>query len=266
MNTGTGLYAVGAGFWRRHALWPLLLFLLAFAAVEGLGLDRFIAEGLYFNRLTGRWLGSGTGDWWAHGLLHDDGRWLVRGIAAAALAIWLLSFLLLPVRRWRGPAGFMALAMVTSVAIVGALKAVTNVDCPWDLVGFGGHQPYVPLFAGRADYLPRAQCFPGAHASSGFALVSGYFAWREAAPAWARAWLVAGLLLGCVFAIGQEARGAHFLSHDLAAAGIVWMVQLGWYAAWMRRRSRAVQQGRGTARIDLRAAGQDGGAAALAAD
>ena len=152
---------------------------MAFAAIEGLGLDRSIAEALYFDRLTGRWRGSGAGDWWAHGLLHDDGRWLVRGIAAAALATWALSWFLPSARRWRGPAGFIALAMVLSVAIVGALKAATNVDCPWDLAGFGGHQPYVPLFADRPDYLPRAQCFPGAHASSGFALVSGYFDSRQ---------------------------------------------------------------------------------------
>jgi membrane-associated PAP2 superfamily phosphatase len=265
MNTRPGLYAdAGTGFWRSHALWPLLLFLLAFAAIEGLGLDRSIAEALFFNRLTGHWLGSGGGDWWAHELLHDDGRWLVRGVAAAAIFGWLASFVLPFARGWRAPAGFMALAMVVSVTLVGGLKAITNVDCPWDLAGFGGQQPFVALFADRPDYLPRARCFPGAHSSSAFALVAGYFALRDRAPAWASGWLAGGLSLGCIFAIGQEARGAHFLSHDLAGAAIVWSVQLALYAAWARRQSRAVQRGRHTAPGQRIA--QDGGDAALAAD
>jgi membrane-associated PAP2 superfamily phosphatase len=263
MNARARLYRdAGTGFWRSHALGPLLLFLLIFAAVEGLGLDRSIAGALFFDRQTGHWLGSGAGDWWAHQALHDGGRWLVRGIAAAAIFTWLGSFAVPAIRHWRQPAGFMALAMVLSVAIVGGLKAITNVDCPWDLAGFGGHQPYVALFADRPDYLSRARCFPGAHSSSGFALVAGYFAFRDRAPLWARAWLIAGLVLGCVFAIGQEARGAHFLSHDLTGAGAVWAVQLALYAAWVWQASRAVRRERRTAGANL----QDGGDAALAAD
>ncbi len=263
MDSQAGLYAhAGPGFWRSHALWPLLLLCVALAAVEGLGLDRSIAEALYFDRATGHWLGSGGGDWWAHRLLHGGGRWLVRGMAALAVLAWLVSLVWGAARDWRAPAGFLAMAMVLSVAVVGGLKAITNVDCPWDLAGFGGHLPYLPLFADRPDYLPRARCFPGAHASSGFALVAGYFALRDRALAWARVWLTSGLLLGCVFAIGQEARGAHFLSHDLAGAAAVWGVQLALYAAWVRRRSRAVRRGRRTApRHD-----QAGGDAALAAD
>jgi membrane-associated PAP2 superfamily phosphatase len=41
--------------------------------------------------------------------------------------------------------------------------------------------------------------------------------------------LAAGLAVGVLFAFGQEARGAHFLSHDLTSAILVWYVQLGLY-------------------------------------
>jgi membrane-associated PAP2 superfamily phosphatase len=34
-------------------------------------------------------------------------------------------------------------------------------------------------------------------------------------------------VIGIIFAIGQEARGAHFLSHDLTSALVVWVVLLG---------------------------------------
>jgi membrane-associated PAP2 superfamily phosphatase len=207
-------------FWRLHLWWPLLAFTL----------DRVLAREWYFNVHTGSWLGSGTGEWWARGLLHTGGRWVVRGVAAAALAWWALSFCFAGLRRWRRPAGFVLVSMLLAMLIVGALKAVTNVDCPWDLAGFGGHSPYVALFADRPDTLRHAQCFPGAHASSGFALVCFYFVFRDRSRSVARWMLAAGLAVGIAFSIGQEARGAHFLSHDLTSAAIVWFVQLGLYA------------------------------------
>ena len=96
---------------------------------------------------------------------------------------------------------------------------MTNVDCPWDLAGFGGDRPYVGLFGESSRLSTARACFPGAHSSSGFALLSFYFALRDArARAGALALLAAALLVGAVFSIGQEARGAHFLSHDLASA------------------------------------------------
>jgi membrane-associated PAP2 superfamily phosphatase len=233
MNPSSALYPAGSRlFWRNHAVWPLLGFLLAFGLVEILGLDRHIASALYFDTTSAHWLGTGAGDWWAHELLHDQGRWLVRGVAAVAILIWLASFLLPAVRRWRAPAGYVGLSMVVATALVGGLKAITNVDCPWDLAGFGGQNPYVPLFADRPDYLPQARCFPGAHAASGFALLSLYFAARDSAPRRARLFLWLAIAVGCLFAVGQEARGAHFFSHDLVAAALVWFAVLGLYA-WL---------------------------------
>lgn len=226
-------------FWRNHAVWPLLAFALAFGTIEIFGLDPRIANGWFFDVLTGHWLGTGAGDWWAHRLLHDDGRWVVRAIVAAACMLWIGGF---HVESWRGlrqRAGFVALCMIAAVAVVGALKAVTNVNCPWALDGFGGHEPYVPLFAHRPDYLPRAKCFPGAHSASGFSLLCFYFAWRDHSPMLARGGLAAGLIVGLLFAAGQEARGAHFLSHDLTSAAVVWFVQLGLYSWLLMPRNAA---------------------------
>jgi len=222
-------------FWRLHAWWPLLAFVIVFGVLEVFSLDRVIAREWYFNVETGRWLGSGTGEWWARGLLHTGGRWVVRGVAAAALVLWALSFGIARMRPWRQSAGFVLLAMLLATLVVGGLKAVTNVDCPWDLAGYGGHNPYVALFADRPDALPRAQCFPGAHASSGFALMCFYFVFRDRSRRIA-CWVLTGAIaVGVAFSIGQEARGAHFLSHDLTSAAMVWFVQLGVYA-WCWRR------------------------------
>jgi membrane-associated PAP2 superfamily phosphatase len=202
---------------------------LAFILIEVLGLDLKIANTLFYDHARQHWLGAGAGDWWAHRLVHDTGRWLVRGVAAAALLVWGITFFVPSTRQWRRSAGFIVLAMAVSVLVVGLLKQVTNVDCPWDLAEYGGAHPYVALFADRPDYLPRAACFPGAHSSSGFALVCFYFVLRNR---WRRlAWLALGIacLVGVVFSIGQEARGAHFLSHDLTSAMLVWAIQLYLY-------------------------------------
>lgn len=238
-NFASGLPAgipVESDFWRTHAVLPLAAFVAIFFLVEWFGLDRAIAHALFYSPGPRQWLGSGAGNWWARDLIHDGGRWLARSLGAWALVMWLASFAWARARPWRRTAGFVFLAMATSILIVGALKTVTNVDCPWDLAEFGGDRPYVALFADRPNLLPRAQCFPGAHSSSGFALVCFYFVFRDRSRRVARWALATAGLVWALFSFGQQARGAHFLSHDLASAAIVWFVQLALYARMLKPR------------------------------
>jgi membrane-associated PAP2 superfamily phosphatase len=222
-------------FWTRHAWIPLILFVPLFIVIEWTNLDRILAHAMFYDPSVGRWLGGGSGDWWARGVIHDGGRWLARTVAGTALALWIASFLSLRMRHFRRTSGFVFLAMAASMLIVGGLKLVTDVDCPWDLLEFGGDRPYFGLFALRPHDLPRAQCFPGAHSSSGFALVAFYFLFRDRSLRAATGALIAACLVWAMFALGQEARGAHFLSHDLASLAIVWFVQLGVYARLLRQ-------------------------------
>lgn len=230
-------------FRRTHLWWPAAAFLTVFCLIETLRLDRRIAHALFFDSATHRWLGGGAADVWACGIIHNGGRWLVRSVAGSALVMWLLSLVMRRARQWRSAAGFVLLAMVSSVAVVGGLKAVTNVDCPWDLAGFGGDRPYVTLFGDRPDSLPRAACFPGAHSSSGFALVCFYFLWRDRSRRIARLALWTAIGIGLLFSLGQEARGAHFLSHDFASAGIVWFLQVAIYMRMLKARAAPPRNG-----------------------
>jgi membrane-associated PAP2 superfamily phosphatase len=214
---------------RTHLWLPLIGFTFIFGVIELRELDPVIAHAWYFDEAAQQWLGTGPGAWWARGLLHTGGRWVVRGVAAGAILVWALSFAFERWRHWRRAAGFVAVAMVIPVSLVGGLKAITNVDCPWDLAGFGGSHEYVLLFADRPDALPRAQCFPGAHASSGFALMCFYFLLRDQRRRFARWALAAAIGVGIAFSVGQEARGAHFFSHDLVSAALVWFTQLALY-------------------------------------
>jgi len=218
--------------WRALVLWPGVFLVMGFVLLEVGQFDRPIAHALFFAADRG-WLGAGDGDWWAHGLIHSAGRWAVRVVAIAALAAWALSFKVARLAPWRRETLYVFVAIATAAAFVGVLKMLTNVDCPWDLAGFGGDRPYVALFADRPDYLPRAQCFPGAHSSSGFALMSLYFALRARRRLAARWALALGVTVGAIFSIGQQARGAHFLSHDLASAALVWWVLLALYGCML---------------------------------
>jgi membrane-associated PAP2 superfamily phosphatase len=112
---------------------------------------------------------------------------------------------------------------------VGALKETTNVDCPWDLQGFGGERPEIHWYQDRPDGLPRAACFPGAHSSSAFALFAFYFLLLTNHPQRARLVLGAVLLIGTAFSLAQQSRGAHFVSHDLVSALIAWLICFALY-------------------------------------
>src|SRR4051812_26350679 len=125
-------------FWRTHAILPGVGFALALALVAAFDLDRAISHALFFDSVSQHWLGAGEGRWWARDVIHNGGRTLVRLVAAVLLVAWIASFCSERFRPWRRRAGFAFVAVVLSVAIVGGLKSVTNVDCPWDLAGFGG--------------------------------------------------------------------------------------------------------------------------------
>ena len=173
------------------------------------------------------WIGAHT--WWAEDLIHEGGLGLVRAIVLAASLGYVASWCSARARGLRRDAGYVLLAIGLGTGIVGLLKQLTHMACPWDLTEFGGTYPFVSLLSLRPPGAADVACFPGAHASGGFALMCFYFVLRDRRPRAARVLLLLGILTGAVFAFGQEARGAHFLSHDLTSAAIVWFAQLALY-------------------------------------
>lgn len=214
--------------WWQHARVPLAVFIpLAFFFATDQG-DVAIARAVFFDSSNMQWVGAGN--WWVNAFIHVGGRWLIRGIVAAALSLWIATFVGSHLRGLRRPAAYFLLATVLSIGVTGLLKTITNVDCPWDLSVFGGRFPFVKLFADRPDALRHAHCFPAAHASTGYALLALYFVFRDGSTLIARLGLGLGIGAGLVFGIAQQARGAHFVSHDLWSAFLVWMISLTIYA------------------------------------
>ena len=101
------------------------------------------------------------------------------------------------------------------------LKGISVTSCPWDLQAFGGVARYVSHWSLLGDG-GAGHCFPAGHAASGFAFVSGYFAFRKHDQVLARRWLTAALAAGFALGIAQQLRGAHFMSHTLWTAWICW--------------------------------------------
>ena len=226
---------------------PTLLFLPVAAVFALSSLDVRVAQSLAFDPTVGDFVARHA--FWANGVLHDGGRILIWAIGLACLGLSAAGYL----RDSRGAPRFPRLhavrrdlawafaGMMLIVLVIGALKQITDVDCPWSLTLFGGTKPYTGVFGARPPGVAPGACFPGAHAGSAFALVALYFAFRDSRPRLARRLLVAPLVIGTAFAVGQEARGAHFLSHDLWSAYLAWMLGA---CCWVARTRLDMRQGR----------------------
>ena len=216
----------GSGFTARHLWLPLIAASLMFSALM-LGGDQWIADRVF--ALEGQhWL---LRDAWATTvLMHAGGKWLS---ATATLLVLVLCF-----HQWRYGSNrhlrwallYLVLAIALGTGAVSLLKSLTHMDCPWDLLRYGGQRPFVGLLQARPAALPAAACFPAGQASAGYAWVSLYFfalLWR---PAWRWRGLAVGLLAGIALGLAQQLRGAHFMSHDLATLSVCWLLSLGLYA------------------------------------
>lgn len=165
--------------------------------------------------------------WLLTTLLHSGAKYLA-WIAIVALCLsvaWPVGALRrVPMRRRMQIA---ASALLAS-AFITLLKVGSHTSCPWDLSEFGGIATHVSHWSGWEEQDGGAgHCFPAGHATTGFALVGGFFALRNDLPGLARSWALFALVAGVVLGIGQQLRGAHFMSHTL------WTGWLCWMSAWL---------------------------------
>lgn len=130
--------------------------------------------------------------------------------------------------RLRSGLRIVALSAVLVPLAISILKRVSMSHCPWDLVRYGGEQPYLRLLDAVPAGLPAGHCMPAGHASTALWLVSLSVFWLPDRPRTAAAVAVAMLALGAGLGWLQQLRGAHFLTHTLwsmwIASAIVWML------------------------------------------
>lgn len=212
---------LSAAFYARQLLWLLLLGTVLWWLEAATRLDITLAQ-WFFDPLSQRFPLQHS--LWLEWLNHRLPKY-----ALIATSGWLA---LRAVRRREARLGYAVLVMWLATLAVSLLKAHSAHSCPWDLQAFGGSGEWFALFGAVAANPGPGQCFPGGHASGGFALLALFSYWRPHAPRRARQAAVTALVLGLLMGLGQMARGAHFLSHNLWSGWVVWLVAVLLFAAF----------------------------------
>lgn len=203
-------------------LWgPWLAGLVLLAVIGATDLDFRLAN--WFYDLEGhRWALKSA--FLTEELIHRMGRDLSTLAWVAVVAAWAVTWRRPAYRDTRRPLAVLAVSVLLATSLVSWIKSWSNMDCPWDLLQYGGHRPFVALWEARPAALGHARCFPAGHASAGYAWTALYFFFLAVRPSWRWLGLATGVAVGLVFGMSQQLRGAHFLSHDLWTALLCWSV------------------------------------------
>ena len=219
------------GFLLWHLAIPLAGFALALFLLEQLPVDLWLADRWYALQ-GGAW--AWRDSWLAYELIHHHGKQFIIAVGVVLLGLFAASYRVERLRRYRRLIGYVLSCMALLPSLIASSKRFSPVPCPWDLQRYGGDEIYRHNFEYAFGAAASGHCFPAGHASAGFALLAVYFAALPFArrPAW---YLLPGLAVGWIFALGQQARGAHFLSHDLWTAALCWFGALGLFFAFRLR-------------------------------
>lgn len=168
-------------------------------------------------------------NWYLAVLNHEIVKKIIIAASIGFLTLWLASFQCSRLQAQRLNYGYLFWVSLLSSSLVGLWKSQSDHACPWNMLHLQNAQRIWDLhpIAGH--------CFPGGHASAGFALIAGFFAFRLQHPQRANFYLVAGLILGMGMGWAQMMRGAHFLSHNLWTLWLVLALNTLCYALFYTR-------------------------------
>lgn len=172
-------------------------------------------------------------DWFLDKLNHSYVKNLLIAVYLIFFFLWCASFKVEKLKAKRWEYGYMFWVSILCTAVVGFFKSHSAHACPWYMT----HETatgFIWDFSATAGH-----CFPGGHASTGFALVTGYFVYRLSHQGRAWFYLFAGMVIGFAMGWAQMMRGAHFLSHNLWTAWFCIAVNLVIYAITYKRHQQA---------------------------
>ncbi len=142
-----------------HFALPLAAFVALMLLFASTSIDVNLAHAWAYDDALQVWVGRRH--WWADVLLHRDGRDAILLVILALLGTLATGFFSARARAARRTAAYVLVTIALSWGLIGVLKHVTNVACPWDLQDFGGQRPHVALFETRPLGFVPAACFPG---------------------------------------------------------------------------------------------------------
>ena len=214
----------------RRFLQGLLVLLCAALALVVLGrytaLDLYLADAVFdFDAMRFPW----REQWFLAGFMHHTMKVLMLGVAlapAAALLVDRFGRHALLDKRTRSILLLVTVSALLIPLAIGVLKTTSIHHCPWSLERYGGFAPYLRLFDRLPPGASAGHCFPAGHASSGLWLGSAAAFFLPGRPGRAVAAFLVGILPGLALGVGQQLRGAHFLTHTLWSAWVAAVVIL----------------------------------------
>ncbi len=212
-----------------RTLWPALLLLAcSIALFEFTGLDLALQDHFY-DFAHKRWVVDAA-DPLGRLIFYTGPK-----VAIILLAVAVLALAVGP-GRWREKFRFgrrdlwvALLVLVTVPVLAGLGKDTTNTFCPAEIRRYGGDVAYVKLCSPYPENDKpdrRGHCFPGGHASGGFALLG--LMWLRRTRTWKYGGLALGLGVGWLMGGYQMLKGAHYLSHTVTTMLLAWIVLLAW--------------------------------------
>lgn len=215
-------------FVRQHFIFPGVLFVTLAIIFEYFQFDIPIAK-FWFELEGGETQWSLRRAWLLENIMHIGGRNLVILLAVIVLTFLMLSLWKPRIKPFRKSLALLFISVLSTVLLVRVGKDLSHVSCPWDQSMFGGSHYYLPIFAKLPTDSEFGVCFPGGHSSGGFAWVALYYFAYQNCPKQRWKGLVFGLVLGGIFSLSQQLRGAHFFSHGIWSLGIAWLVSTSFY-------------------------------------
>jgi membrane-associated PAP2 superfamily phosphatase len=170
-----------------------------------------LIQSLFYVNKTNEWTLVDHDNFW-RGIFYEQIKIVIYLLCAGLLVYFLTKFKSLgqDIKK-RFYLFFLVMAFVPLSAV--ALKNLSRIDCPYDLMTYGGTKGSCHVF--RPCYQPWSErdghCFPAGHASGGFALISLRLLSRRK-----KLLTASGLFFGFVMGLYQILHGAHFFSHTIA--------------------------------------------------
>lgn len=122
---------------------------------------------------------------------------------------------------------FVLISSLSTILLVFIFKRFSTFPCPWNSTTFGGSVEKVSFLHVFSNTHSRQQCFPAGHSSGGYAFLSLYYGYCFIYGKRKLLLLAPGILIGLIFGVTQQIRGAHFLSHDFAT------IIVSIFSSWM---------------------------------
>ena len=160
--------------------------------------------------------------WFTQKVLHDGGRNLVIFIDIIFFLLLMCSLFYNKLKPYRRGFVYLLITGLLGPSLAALGKHTTHIYSPYDLTLFGGTEPYIRIFDSVPEGAKIGKAFPAGHSSGAFAFLSLYFFALKYRPLLRYHGLFFALILGSIFGVTQQIRGAHFLSHDLFSLVICW--------------------------------------------